>query len=55
MAYKTRKDWRQPYRRSRVFDASCRNHGSCPWCEGNRTIGDKKRRPAMSRNKRLSI
>lgn len=28
---------KQPYRKSRVFDTSCRNHGGCPWCEGNRT------------------
>lgn len=27
---------RNPYRGSRAFDASCRNHGGCPWCEGNR-------------------
>lgn len=30
---KTRK---QPYRKSRRFDRSCRSHGSCPWCFGNR-------------------
>jgi hypothetical protein len=27
---------RRPYRRSRAFDRSCRNAGSCPWCRGNR-------------------
>lgn len=27
---------KQPYRKSRAFDASCRCHGSCPWCRGNR-------------------
>lgn len=27
---------KQPYRRSRRFDASCRCHGGCPWCYGNR-------------------
>ena len=25
----------QPYCKS--VDPSCRNHGGCPWCEGNRT------------------
>jgi len=25
-----------PYQNSRRFDSSCRNHGSCPWCAGNR-------------------
>jgi hypothetical protein len=24
------------YRRSRAFDPSCRSHGGCPWCQGNR-------------------
>lgn len=28
--------YKKPYRKSKVFDASCRNHGSCPWCKGNR-------------------
>ena len=46
MAHATRKDWRQPYRKSRVFDQSCRNHGGCPWCERNRRFGDLKRAPA---------
>ena len=35
--YPKRKDWRKPLRRSKRFDRSCRNHGGCPWCEGNRT------------------
>lgn len=30
------KEKRKPYRDSRRFDYSCRNHGDCPWCEGNR-------------------
>jgi hypothetical protein len=25
----------QPY--CKAVDPSCRNHGGCPWCEGNRT------------------
>ena len=29
---------KQPYRRSRRFDKTCRCHGSCSYCEGNRTI-----------------
>ncbi|MCA1964024.1 MAG: hypothetical protein LDL31_08795 [Prosthecobacter sp.] len=27
---------KQPYRKSRVFDASCRCHGSCNYCAANR-------------------
>jgi len=42
--YKNRKDWRKPYRGSKAFDCTCRNHGSCPWCEGTRTFFDKKKR-----------
>lgn len=33
---------RQPYRGSRRFDATCRNHGSCGWCRGNRTAQAKR-------------
>lgn len=45
-AIKYGKEKRKPYRRSKAFDQSCRNHGSCPWCEGNRTYNDRKRRNA---------
>ena len=34
----------QPYRQSRRFDKTCRCHGSCPHCRGNRLHGDRKRR-----------
>lgn len=34
---------RKAYRGSKSFDYSCRNHGSCSWCEGNRTYKNKKR------------
>jgi len=44
--HKTRKDRRQPYRGSRAFDTSCRCHGGCPWCEGNRLYQDKRERQA---------
>lgn len=30
------KEWRRVYRRSAAIDRTCRNHGSCPWCRGNR-------------------
>lgn len=30
------KEHRKPYRRSKAWDTSCRNHGSCSWCQGNR-------------------
>ena len=43
-AIKHGKERRQPYRRSRVFDRTCRNHGSCGYCEGNRTFDLKRER-----------
>ncbi len=36
--YPKRKDRRKPYRGSKAFDRSCRHGGSCPYCEGNRTV-----------------
>lgn len=27
---------KQAYRKSRRFDKTCRCHGGCPYCEGNR-------------------
>jgi len=40
--YPKRKDWRKPYRKAKAFVRSCRNHGSCPYCLGNRTHKNKK-------------
>lgn len=34
--YPNRKDKRRPYKGSKSFDRSCRNHGSCDWCKGQR-------------------
>jgi len=31
----------QPY--CKAIDSSCRNHGNCPWCEGNRTYKEKNK------------
>jgi len=30
------KEHRKPYYRSKAFDTTCRNHGSCPHCKNNR-------------------
>ena len=38
------KEHRKPYRGSKNFDYSCRNHGGCPWCEGNRLYNDRVKR-----------
>jgi MoaA/NifB/PqqE/SkfB family radical SAM enzyme len=34
--YGKKRDWREPYRESRRFDATCRCNGSCPYCKNNR-------------------
>jgi hypothetical protein len=37
------KEKRKPYRGSKCFDRSCRNHGNCGWCENNRTFERKRK------------
>ena len=36
------KEFRKGYYDSRRFDHTCRNHGSCSWCEGNRTYTSQR-------------
>jgi hypothetical protein len=40
--YPNRKDWRRPYYKSKAFDRSCRNHGDCDWCRGDKLHQLKK-------------
>ena len=35
-ATKSGKEHSKPYRKSKRFDETCRNHGGCSYCEGNR-------------------
>lgn len=42
-AIKHKKEKRKPYRGSKAFDCSCRNHGTCSWCLDNRIHKNKKR------------
>jgi hypothetical protein len=35
---------RKPFRKSKRFDKTCRNHGSCSRCEGDRTYRSRKQR-----------
>lgn len=35
-AIKNGKEHRKIYYGSKAFDPSCRNHGGCDWCLGNR-------------------
>lgn len=39
-----------PNRKSKRFDRSCRNHGSCQWCEENRMHNTIKRQMAAEDN-----
>ena len=46
------KEHRKPYYGARAVDASCRNHGNCPWCERNRRHSEDKK--MLSSNEELS-
>ena len=46
------KEHRKPYRGAKAIDATCRNHGSCKWCEGNRTHKNDKRELAVEQELR---
>lgn len=37
------KEKRKQYRRSKLFDRSCRNHGSCSYCRENRIFNNHRR------------
>jgi len=39
------KEHRKKYTGAKAVDMTCRNHGSCPWCYGNRTF--KARREGL--------
>lgn len=40
------KEHRKPYSGEKSIDRTCRNHGSCVWCKGNRTHKNDKRKLA---------
>lgn len=39
------KEKRKEYIGSKAIDKSCRNHGSCPWCERNRKFKFRDKKP----------
>lgn len=47
-AIEHKKEKRKPFRGSKRVDSTCRNHGSCPQCEGNRKFRDKKLKEAAT-------
>jgi len=46
-AIKYGKEKRVQYRRSLVFDRSCRNHGNCAYCKSNRTIQSRREKDRL--------
>ena len=46
------KSHRKQYRGAKAVDATCRNHGSCEWCEKNRTYKNDKRELAAEQELR---
>ena len=42
-----KKEKRKPYRKAAAFDRSCRNHGGCNFCLGNRTYSSLKRKASV--------
>ena len=39
------KEKRKQYYGAKAVDRTCRNHGSCGWCKGNRMHKFKKKEP----------
>ena len=38
--------YRRAYTGSKSFDATCRSHGGCPYCENERQHNDRRRQAA---------
>jgi len=36
---------KKAYTKTKRFDKTCRNHGSCPYCASNRKFVNKRREP----------
>lgn len=43
-AIEHKKEHRKKYRKAKAVDKTCRNHGSCKWCEENRNYKNNKRK-----------
>ena len=37
------KEHRKPYKGAKAVSRSCRNHGACEWCKGNRLHNAKRK------------
>ena len=47
--------FRKAYTKSKRFDKSCRNHGGCPYCEGNRLHKHRKQPTVEQELKQIGI
>ena len=50
-AIESGKEHRRSYRGAKAVDSTCRNHGSCAWCYGNRTHKNNKRELAAEQER----
>lgn len=41
------KEHRKSYTKAKAIDPACRNHGTCPWCQGKQKYRRKKREPIV--------
>lgn len=41
------KEKRKPYRGTKAYDCTCRNHGSCDWCRQNRQHKFRDKHPIV--------
>lgn len=39
-----KKEHRKPYRGAKAVERTCRNHGGCKWCKGNRMYKHDKKK-----------
>lgn len=45
-----KKEKRKPYTGGKAVDTSCRNHGSCGWCQKNRQYHNIKEQEYLHEN-----
>lgn len=42
-----KREWRKQYRGSKAIDRTCRNHGTCEFCKGNRLYRDNREKEKL--------
>lgn len=46
------KEKRKPYRGTKAIDGTCRNHGTCKWCENNRRFKFRDKHPVEAEDRK---